>query len=464
MRVEALPARLVAHQQLHRRLGARRVGVGAAGLEREEAALAEGRVEGQVDGVEQLPAAAEVALQGGQAAAPAQLGRGAVEDPHVGVAEAVDRLQPVADGEQAIATEQREDLGLQRVDVLELVHHHGVEAAGPAPAQVVAGEQEVAHAELEVVEVEAGGRALEARVAVRERDQQRVEDGERRDRAGVHEGLAPGGQRVAVALAGGRGQRGGAVAGQAQRVERGGRRLPARRDRRLRCRQGVARGVHGLARRGGSEVGRRLRRGRGRRGRRDGDSDRLDGGQARLRLPRRAQLGVGGEHHPAHAGGAVGGDDVERAVGTARPEHVVQRGVEGGAPQAPRLALVEHGCVGVEAGVERVGTQQPGAEAVDGRHRRGLRGPRQIRSLGHEHARPHTLLELLGRLLGEGDGEDALDRDAVLEHRGREPLDHHRRLAGPRAGGEQERTVAQLDGAALLRGQGHGWPARQTPG
>ena len=275
MRVEPLPARLVAHQQLHRRLGARRVGVGAAGLEREEAALAEGRVEGQVDGVEQLPAAAEVALQGGQAAAPAQLGRGAVEDPHVGVAEAVDRLQAVADGEQAIATEQREDLGLQRVDVLELVHHHGVEAAGPAPAQVVAGEQEVAHAELEVVEVEAGGRALEARVAVRERDQQRIEDGERRDRAGVHEGLAPGGQRVAVALAGGRGQRGGAVAGQAQRVERGGRRLPARRDRRLRRRQGVARGVHGLARRGGSEVGRRLRRGRGRRGRRGGDRDRL---------------------------------------------------------------------------------------------------------------------------------------------------------------------------------------------
>ena len=290
----ALPARLVAHQQLHRRLGARRVGVGAAGLEREEAALAEGRVEGQVDGVEQLPAAAEVALQGGQAPAPAQLGRGAVEDPHVGVAEAVDRLQAVADGEQAIATEQREDLGLQRVDVLELVHHHGVEAAGPAPAQVVAGEQEVAHAELEVVEVEAGGRALEARVAVRERDQQRVEDGERRDRAGVHEGLAPGGQRVAVALAGGRGRArrrrcGAGAAGRARRAP------PARPPRRPLCAAArasraastdlhdaaPARSAAACAAAAAVAVAAAA------------TATGFDGGQARLRLPRRAQLGVG---------------------------------------------------------------------------------------------------------------------------------------------------------------------------
>ena len=151
---------------------------------------------------------------------------------------------------------------------------------------------------------------------------------------------------------------------------------------------------------------------------------------------------MGGEDHPPDAAGPKRSDHVERAVGPAWREQVVERGVEGGGAQAPRLALVEHGCVGVEPGVERVGAQHAGTESVDGRHRRGLGGPRQVGPARVEQVGAHALLELLSRLLGEGDGQDAVHRHAVLEHGGGEALHHHRRLAGPGAGRQQERAVA----------------------
>ena len=142
----------------------------------------------------------------------------------------------------------------------------------------------------------------------------------------------------------------------------------------------------------------------------------------------------------------------------------MQRGVEGGGPQAPRLALVEHGCVGVEAGVERVGTQQPGAEAVDGRHRAASAArAKSGRSAASMRARTRCLsssaafsVKVIARMRSTAmpsSSTVAANRSTITDV-----------LPRPRAGGEQERTVAQLDGAALLRGQGHGWPARQTPG
>ena len=93
------------------------------------------------------------------------------EDRDVGVAEAVDRLELVAHDEQIAAVVGRqkvEQLGLQAVRVLELVHH---DRAEPLPLPLANGlvvTQEVARAELEILEVE--GRLAVLRVCVRERE------------------------------------------------------------------------------------------------------------------------------------------------------------------------------------------------------------------------------------------------------------------------------------------------------
>jgi hypothetical protein len=88
-----------------------------------------------------------------------------------------------------------------------------------------------------------------------------------------------------------------------------------------------------------------------------------------------------------------------------------------------------------------------------------------------DEAAADALTQLRGRLLGERERQDRADRDAVLEHRGGEALDHHRRLARAGAGGEQRRAPAVRDRGALLRGHRHaaasgrsGSPARQIAG
>ena len=53
------------------------------------------------------------------------------EDRHLGVPEAVDRLELVPDGEQVLALERAQDLELAAVGVLELVHHQQLEALRP---------------------------------------------------------------------------------------------------------------------------------------------------------------------------------------------------------------------------------------------------------------------------------------------------------------------------------------------
>ena len=57
------------------------------------------------------------------------------EKAHVGVAEAVDRLELVADREQVLALERAQDRELAGVGVLELVDHQQLEALGPRAAQ-----------------------------------------------------------------------------------------------------------------------------------------------------------------------------------------------------------------------------------------------------------------------------------------------------------------------------------------
>ena len=64
------------------------------------------------------------------------------EDVHVGVAEAVDRLELVADEEQLLAGDQIDQVALKAVRVLELVDHHCAEPPRlPLPDLVVLAEQ-----------------------------------------------------------------------------------------------------------------------------------------------------------------------------------------------------------------------------------------------------------------------------------------------------------------------------------
>ena len=85
---------------------------------------------------------------------------------HVRVAEAVDRLVLVADAEHVVAPELLEQLVLQRVRVLELVHEHVLEALRVLdPQALVIGEQ-VAGEQLEVLEVDRRAGALAGLVAL----------------------------------------------------------------------------------------------------------------------------------------------------------------------------------------------------------------------------------------------------------------------------------------------------------
>ena len=78
------------------------------------------------------------------------------EDLHVGVAEAVDRLELVADEEplRVRPGQQVDELALEPVRVLELVDHDRAEAQPLALAQALVVAQQVAGVQLEILEVE----------------------------------------------------------------------------------------------------------------------------------------------------------------------------------------------------------------------------------------------------------------------------------------------------------------------
>ena len=101
---------------------------------------------------------AEVDRERDRAASRLKLGAALAEQAHVGVAEAVDRLQLVADREEVVAVERPEDRELACVRVLELVDHQQLEALRPGPANALPLAQQLAREQLEVVEV--GGAAL----------------------------------------------------------------------------------------------------------------------------------------------------------------------------------------------------------------------------------------------------------------------------------------------------------------
>ena len=86
------------------------------------------------------------------------------EDLHVRVPEPVDRLELVADEEELLRIELVDDLALEPVRVLELVDHDRPEAEALAAPHRLVVREEVAGAELEILEVERTLRVLRALV------------------------------------------------------------------------------------------------------------------------------------------------------------------------------------------------------------------------------------------------------------------------------------------------------------
>ena len=425
------------------------------------------------------------------------------EDADVGVPEAVDRLRLVADREQVVALERLQHVELQPVGVLELVDHDQAEPLRPAAAGPGVGREQVAHVQLEVLEVDARPRRLGGGVRAGEAVEQVVE--QREDRAGVvvgarrvevDPGVAIGGARLLLERLGP-----GRELGGIERARRG--HVASRRRQRVDRLQGVERArrgcvatrrgepvdrLEGVERGGDPRAVRRRgpdRRGRGRR--RGAQGGRVGGRPGRRELQARpassaaAQRGVGARDHGLEVA-AVDGRDVHRRRAVRR-RPVLERRLERGRGDPPRRALVEHGEARVQPGRERVGAQDARAEAVDRADPGRVDRPGVLVLAQLREPPPDPLAQLRGRLLREGQGENRADRDAVEPHRLDEALDHDGGLARARARGEQRGAVAVADGRPLLRreaagrrrGRGGGGgrhagsstfgsPARQMPG
>ena len=157
---------LVDEDQLDRgRLGGRAVGARASAPPRRPGSSGRNRSpsasrEGQVDRVQDLRAAAEVGLQRLARADRLQPRAAPLEQLHLGVAEAVDRLLGVADGEQVVAGDRLDQLQLHPVGVLELVDHDALKPRRVALAQLAVVEQQAPRHQLQVLEVQARDRAL----------------------------------------------------------------------------------------------------------------------------------------------------------------------------------------------------------------------------------------------------------------------------------------------------------------
>src|ERR1700730_7633021 len=128
-----------------------------------------------VDGGEDVRMAAEVVGEREAGATRIELGAARAEEIDIGVREAVDGLELVADGEEVLALQGAKNGELARVGVLELVDHQQLETLRPGRAHIGALVQESAGEQLEVVEVESATLALGGGVALGEPTQERVE-------------------------------------------------------------------------------------------------------------------------------------------------------------------------------------------------------------------------------------------------------------------------------------------------
>ncbi len=153
--------------------------------------------------------------------------------------------------------------------------------------------------------------------------------------------------------------------------------------------------------------------------------------------PGRAQRLVDTGEHPPQPLPPVGGEQPQPLLVPAAAE-LLERLAEGLASQDAALAVVEHAEARVDPGCERVGLQEPVAEAVDRRDPGSVEISGEVVALELVQAAPDPPAQLAGRALGVGDHEDRVDVEAALADGAAEPLDDDRRLAGARSGRDED--------------------------
>jgi hypothetical protein len=167
---------------------------------------------------------------------------------------------------------------------------------------------------------------------------------------------------------------------------------------------------------------------------------------------------VGGDDDAAQAFEVVGGDGL-LAGRVGAGEELGEGGIEGLAGGALGLGLVEDAEARIDSGGDRMGGEDPVAEAVDRGDPGAAHGREEPRGADRGGARPGGAAgeigadagaQLGGGLVGEGEGEDGVGGDALVDDEAGVALDHDPGLAGAGAGLEQDVVGARLDRRALL--------------
>ena len=171
----------------------------------------------------------------------------------------------------------------------------------------------------------------------------------------------------------------------------------------------------------------------------------------------RAQRLVDAGEHPAQPAGAVRREQAEPLGIVVRAERGERR-VERLAADHGRLRLVQLAEARVEPRREGIRLQQAVAEAVDGGDPRAVELAREIVSPPLDESGADAGAQLARRLARVRDHEDRVDVEPALADRAHEPLDQHRRLAGPGAGRDEDLAL-RLDRRELLLV--HARPTRQ---
>ncbi len=434
-----------------------------------------GRLERRVDG----------ALDGGRAAiAPGQVEqRGAPRDEplldgfverHVGATEAVDGLLGVADQEELaghggcprpcvlrgiLGREQEEDLGLERVGVLELVDEDALEAALEVLPRAAVGLDEIAGAEEQVEEIELAGARLPllvrghhgAQIVVEAGGEVRVaprEGGVEPDAHGVTQRRGLGAQPRAAR--GATAQAPGPLARAGERGELGLEAVVIARAHQLAPGHLFGEAAHFGERLGEVFVARRVGLGAERAEREEIGHEAVDDGVAieRVATPGSGEVPVAAELPRGLAQGLPGAQAVAPARAAAEDaahplrrgaERLLEPGVEAVLEEPLGLLLGHDLEEWVDARLDRKLPEHVGAERVDGADARHLEVPERAIEVLPNGGRDAALvarpleagaeaeLHLAGGLLGERHGDDAVevrepgaqDRDdAVHQHGG----------------------------------------------
>ena len=443
MDARVLVGRLVRDEQLDRR-AERGILEAPGGRERLEG-VAEVGGEQVVDHLQHLGSRAVVLGQREHAAgglAPL------AEDLDVRVPEPVDGLELVPHEEQVFGGEQVDQLALEPVRVLELVHEHGAEAPALALADLGLVAEQVPGGQLQILEVQRGLGGLGRRIRVREAAEQFLEQGAVARGELVESGLLDGTPGL---LVGGRTLTLAPAGREVGEVEEplGMRRPLEELDD---AHAGLASRVRSLGVVGEAPCCL---------------AELLDPGIEPRPLRHfqhelaacRAERVVDAREHPPQPARTVRGEQADSLRIAGRAE-LLERGVERLAGEDSRLVLVEDAEVRVDGGLERMRLQQPVAEAVDGRDPGPVELAGEIVAAELGEAGADAAAQLPGRALGVRDREHRIDRQPPVADRAHEALDENGRLSRPRAGGDEDEPGRvdrrELLGVRRARVLGHG--------